>query len=872
MQLPTFALASTQFIRGANSLDDAGLPILKRLPMEQVFDGRFETDAHFLTYVVADESGPMWDVEHPRLNKPVLAALREQGMDILRHSFAIDWDTPAHKPWGQTISVPEFEERFLEAASRFPLMADFTVAYYTSKGWRAVYVLDKPIPVDESEPYLRWFIYSMASAGFKCDELVDWTRLLRAPRVLRTNKETQETYETENDKYFALEWSETCRLQTEKLNKSSRSDKVTVYAEIRHFNEPMPDIEEAKSLIETAGNGQMQPTQWTREAKKRLRNRECYPCLFEHKPLARSGARDTTIHQYVGQAVSMLHGMPGTTPDHIFGLFLDPISQLEQDQDWLGILWSAIGRLWVKEEAKEQAKREEELKQEQEREEKKDRLLLGMRAWCGHPALHGDDEEARLWATGRLVVSHANNYYLIDHDGKYRPQAYLAHQLIPAIRRNISDLIDTVRISENGNSSDVSLNAILNSHSTAVASVIYKPCIDSPFIENVDTPYARLVLPAYSRNEKLIPTYDEDVDAWMQELFGDHYEEACRWCAKALDFEGGPICALSLEAEQGSGKGMLVQGFAECLTVPCIATDKDLSDWGDNLIKSPFLNVNEGWNVGGRGKNPADRFREIVAGEIGLVNRKHLALVEVKNPMRVIFTANNLDVIRLLAKGDLTQTDRDALAIRLMHFELGDRASNWLRAKGGIGFTGRKGRRWIESVSGAKSDFILAKHLLWLYEQRDRWPNGKRFLVEGHGSQKLMFDMQTSTGSAPIVIETLLAMIDSKQRLEGIDVDFESGEVHVLTAAIVNYFRQQMSQYIRGENLTNSKVSKVLGGLCHDFGPKNTRLLPGKESLGRRRWFKLDLNKLAKVMELEGFRCSKMESLLISHRRKERHK
>jgi len=854
---PLFGVAAHARVLGASNLESAADP-LTICTFEEAFQRHWDTDAHFVTYSAVGEGFEYL----PRCNKPLLSKLRDCGADLVRHSFALDWDTPEHRPWGETITQDEFLDLFTTTAAQFHLLKDYACLYFTRSGARIVFILDEPVPVDESEAMLRWLIYRLRAFGFNCDELCDWTRLMRLPMVSRDGEGTEQAAS------FDMAVAPRARLSTRRLGKATQRDKATAYAEIKAFTTPKPDEETASSLIEFLDKGKMKPTDWAKGAKKRLSGRECFDCLFSNAPIAVDGARDSTLHRYLGQVISLLYYFEGTTPQHIHGLFLDAVNQFEQDPReplWSDLLWSGVGRLWAKEEAKAAAQAMEAKETEARAEETRFDILSGMRQWSDHDALYGDEGTAKIWAEGHYIVSSGVSYYLIDNEGHYRSQPYSSSQLIPAIRRHLPDLIPTMVPTLDGKGMRaVSLESIISRHVTVVSAVTVQSGISRGYIENMDKPMARLVIPGFSRNENLVPEFNKDVDEWLKQVFQDDVDQACRWIAYALAFEDGPICAMSLIAEQGTGKKMLVQGLAECLTMPSIATDRDItSQYQDGLLRSPFLVVNEGWSGGRDGKHAADTFREISSGDPIVVHRKYKDPVEVRNPVRIIFTANNLDVIKKLAhKRDLTQTDRDALAIRLMHFDaLKSPASAWLRMKGGRRFTGKEGSRWITPDAGGKSDYILAKHFLWLHKHRaDFWETDSRLLVEGHGSQDLMFEMQTQVGSATLVVETILQMLDYKVYQDGLAID--GNRVYVLTAGILHYWRERLAGKIRGENLTAQSITKVLGGLC--VGEcENAFVVPGKENekKGRKRWHEIDVDKLKRAADVHGFRCEKLDKI-----------
>lgn len=854
--LPLYGVAPYREVKGANDFYDTTAPALKVATFSEAFEERWNTDAHFVTYAPA---GVEPGTPYPRCNKASLSAIRSAGYDLIRHSFAVDWDTPGHLPWGEQTDPKEYEQKLIEVCEKFPLAAEFSCVYLTNNGMRMVYVLDRGIPVDDSESKLRWFLYKLRSHGLKCDELIDWSRLFRLPRVVRDGKGT------ESNPFFDIEISKDTRLPVDELGEASKSDRVSVYADIQEFDLPQPEEDDVIRLIEVPSNGRMKQTDWAKEAKRRLQGRECFDTLFNHVPLAEPGNRNNQIHQYVGQATSLLFQQEGTTPEHIYALFLGPVRQMEEDEDWLAILWSAVGRLWAKEEAKHRAKEMEKQDEEQQAEEKVGTVIEGMREWCDHPALFGDDSEAEEFSQRHLIATSGASFYLIDSDGYYRQQSYNPNTLISGIRTHIPELIKTFDMKADGSGvREVGFNSIVNRHATVVNDVVIQPGIKRGYIERIDSPEATLVIPGFRLNENLKPEYDEEVDEWLKVLFGSQYEDACRWIAFALAFDEGPICAMSVMGGQGVGKKLLTQGLSECLRVPMVATDADLvSNYQYGLLKTPFLVVNEGWSQRTGGKHAADKFREITSGDPIEINRRYKDPVYIKNPVRVVFTANNLDVIKMLCyRRDLSQADREALAIRLMHFDVGSEASIWLRRKGGMAYTGRQGRRWIAPDAGGKSDFIVAKHFLWLYKSRhDLWKPGQRLLVEGTGSQDLMFEMQTQVGSATLVVEAILRMIESPAIKRDMVVDSDSGRVWVLTNGILEFWRDTMGPRVRGENLTANAIASVLDGLCCDESAP-PREIPGHSEKGRRRWRELDLAKLYKAAHVHGFPSLKLAEVL----------
>jgi hypothetical protein len=242
-----------------------------------------------------------------------------------------------------------------------------------------------------------------------------------------------------------------------------------------------------------------------------------------------------------------------------------------------------------------------------------------------------------------------------------------------------------------------------------------------------------LQLPMYQRNEFLTPHKSEAVDGWLRAFFGSHYERAEKWIQYALAFEEGPICALSIKAPAGIGKKMLTEGLAECLVHPYLATGHDMCGKENGaLLKTPFLVVNEGL-PSIRDNAPADVFKELTAGDPIRVRELYKPAVSVINPVRIIFTANDHEILHELTKGkEVSPETRRAMGERLLHFDLDAEAETYLKRIGGRAFTERDGARWIRGDSGQSSDFIVARHFLHLYKERKPRNLQDRFCVMGN--------------------------------------------------------------------------------------------------------------------------------------------
>jgi hypothetical protein len=858
--LPRIGVMPTKLQKGMSNLDDRDVSLLDVQTFEETFTKNWQTDAQFVAYGTLDPAEQNTQGPWPRCTKPLLPKLRTQGVDLLLHSIVLDFDNPGHAAWTVAGLAGWLEKLF---AMDWETAQNFTLLYTTRNGARLVYVLDQPIPVDKAESKHQWLCQQFVSHGLPVDcGVSDWTRVFRLPYVIRDGKPT--INDTPPVEYIFLPEN---RLAAASLGEADPiKGKVNAYA-ADYVNsdlgeQPTPEDSRLLLEVESTVTGRLVYTDWQKTARTRLKGRECFPCIFEHQPLATQGSRDTMLLKYVGQAIGMLIRATETTPQHIYALFLDAVLQLDPDKDtpdWTARLWSMVTRIWHNEASQVAQEKAVEAVKEVETRTLAETIRKGAATWAKVPTdpVGGDD-----WVARHLIVSANSNFMVMSKDGLYESLQLSINQIIPRLRITGLDAIVTTREMKADGSGyrDVGANQIINAHATLVKDIEAKPQLAGGYIENLDTPDAVLVVPCFSRNEKLTPEYNPDVDAWLRQLFGEQYEIGCDWIRWALAFEEGPICALSLVGGQGIGKKLLAQGLAECLRTPRLADANDITgDCQYGLLESPFLVINEGWPLGHKHNHPADTFRALVSGDPIRVNRKYMAPVSLHNPVRVLLTGNNLELVRNLTAGrDLSPADREALAIRLLHIDAGDTASVWLRAKGGMKFTGARGSRWISGDGGEASDFVLARHFLWLHSQRGvPFPNGERFLIQGGNSEEIMWDMRTQTGSAPLVIETVIVILNQTKLPPGATI--EDGRLYVLVSEVLNFFRQKAGN---GEKLSANQITGTLKGLSVASRVVD-RVLTSRKEMGVKRWVELDTKVLLEVGRRDGWNCKRLEDLAM---------
>ena len=688
-------------VSGINNLGDKA-DSLTICTLDEAMKRKWPTEALFVPYRPLKHKGP-----YSRCNKPVLPQLREAGDDLVTDMLVFDYDLPDKKEWGRG-DFDEWRRRFADLAQG-PLewAARWRYVYATAHGSRIVYVLDKNISMEDSEGYHYWILKELQGKLTLCPGCSDWTHLFRLPYIVRDGKNT---------------WDQSyCRVLVRKdtvldlsLIDKEESRTAPIYAYVPKLDIPQPNMEEVDVLL--------QDTPQITSVKRRLKNKPVYPVLFDHVLLAEEN-RNSTITSFVGTVVSALCRVDGMSPEMIYALFLGPVLQLPESHktpDRTIMLWDVTLRMWAKEQAKIEAQRERVKREMARGEESLVEIKEEMKLWCDHPGLY--EHDALEWMKQHLIANSGKNFYVMQANGYYDSMSLSKDQLVARIKiLGMEGAVMLKKPNKTGHGmTAMTISEVLGKHSTPVSCIVTRPSIPGGRINNMDKATSTLEICSYRRNPDLVGEYNEEVDEWLRRLFGDQYDKGMRWIAWALAFEEGPICALSLAGARGSGKKMLVQGLSECLETPRLASADDLvTQWQYGLLASPFLVVNEGWPKAYGGMHAADKFRGVVGGDSFPINTKGRDPVQSKCAIRVLFTANNENVIMMLAAGrDLSPDDRNALSQRLFHVDYDELAAEYFISLGGLAYTGREGSRWIDRDSGGGSDFIVAKHLLSLYEKR----------------------------------------------------------------------------------------------------------------------------------------------------------
>lgn len=843
-------------ISGATDLSNiAALTPTTQDGVRAAMNDAHSTDAHFVCYGLA--SGAV----HPRINKTCAAHIVAAGDRVVLPFMAIDIDNPGHKRWDGIAGVIDLLDLLSAYGAHWWPASDWSFFYSTRAGARLVYTLKEPLSPDEWEQGARGLIAEFKRENFDVDPACrDWTRLFRLPDVMRDGvQQGDEPWAVvidQADNRLDLATRDPDAGDFDRLFPRQQDDQVL---DIRPTSD-QPSPEDAHALMIRMVNGKQAMTEWHKEAKRALKGEPYYPALFESAPLAEEGDRDNTLHKTAGSVIGKLFGRFGTTLNHIYALLLCASEGFETDAgtpDWYAATWHKASSIWAKEEAKARAHDALTAATEETNLDTIGQMAAGMRLWCDHPDLTGDADLVADFVFRHLIVTIGREFYIMRPDGYYDTMPCNNMNLVPRIRAlHGNDGIIQLRVVGEKTARWVTTQEIVNGHGTLVSEV-QMACDDviGGKIDKIDTQLATFQLSQFSRNAALAPTYHKGVDTWLRLLFGTDYTAGAKWIAWSLAFEEGPICGLSICGPSGIGKSLLADGLKECLTVPQASDFSELTgDWQYRLAQTPFVFADEGFGIGYQSSHPGDVFRRTIGRASTHAKRKNLAPMVVQTDVRFLFTANNPQLVRKLTEGrSVTPEDRTALMMRILHFDVDAAAADWLAANGGRRFTDG----WVKGSGSSQSRFVVAKHFLWLYEQRVALGKDDRLLVEGNLSDNVMDELRLHAGQMDLIVQAIAQMVQAPSgTLRRQDTRITGDKLYVLPSDVHKTITQHMGLRISIAVVRDHLIDLVP---AQDFD-KHGKIRPTSVEGDRRRWYKVDTEFFVRTCDKLGFNIDNLRA------------
>lgn len=808
--------------------------------LSEAMELEWENDAHFVCYVAADASGDEAPLRVNKRKSTFVPELLADGGQLLVRVLAFDHDlhveghasapgrAPAKRPWSGD-DLEEFVRGLGEG------VAPYTPTYwYTTKhGSRFVFVLSEAVGPEVAEALSAGVIRDFLEAGIELDpSCKDWTREFRLPKTVRDDGGA---WYRESEHFMLVPFGELLdphSVTPGELKKAGTYSNLSM-----EFGEKPDEAECHAILYEKSDKGNEVMTSWHKRAKRQLGGSDAFPVCFDDVKIDSTfiakkgyGGRNEGLTKIAGSMCGLLIAFDDTTEEHIYALLRGALEQLSADcpenEDWTEIGWDIICRMWEGEMSQLAAQRAISREAEVRAEGEKADIVATMREAAKEP-VPDDDVEAREWLEQRMLASDGERHRIMRPDGTYTVKGFPSSILVAAIRDlGVDHLIRTHDIV--GNVLKVrSVNDILTDHAIPVSRTLATACETTSYIQG--PPGDReLVMPIHQLDDTLEPRFDHEIDEWLQAFFGDRYADGIDWLTNCLKVQR-PICAINLYGASGAGKGMFVQGVAECFRVKTANDGRVLGRFNIGLADTPLVNFDEGLPGTMPGCASVDQtFRVLTAGGTLPLEGKNKDIIHGTVYPRVIFTSNDLDIIQgIIGNRDLNDDDVAALESRLLTIRIPQAASNLLMSRGQYAYT----RQWI----GHNSEHRLARHILALNVAQEDVKGTGRFLVEGDRGSKLMEGMRLRTEASQLVIRLLVELIESNTTGQRSWCLKHEGRVWTTPSAMVEYAEKKA---LSGVRLSAKAAGRVLRQIGEQKGGWHSPF----KGAPRSKWFEVDLS------------------------------
>lgn len=665
-----------------------------RPPDSDVWTRKWETDAHCVAYYVPGET------RMPRLNKSAYKAVLDQGGSVCMGWAIVDLDNPGHAEW-----TPELVEETFKTLRTLPEF-DHAGWYFTKHGMRLVWPLETPIPIRVAEDWSSMFHEHLKSHGLDPDQLLDWTRMFRMPKVQRhLDDGTVEEQDLNMDfsRMEPLKWT-----PPREPAQGYFSSKVR-----RHQVGEMPDPEKLSK---------------PRKADyDRLKSRDFYARLVDGVALADSGRRNQMMVKVIGIIVRAYDTVDPYVPFRL--MYRSIQAQVDSGSKWgLEDLWDRCCHFCSlhagEREAVAAVKKALGQTDADKQERKKTRIEQASE-------VIGVPEAAVKF---HLVLNKGNDYFVFNERYMAYDDACGRVELIRGLRRNCTSLCPETTGPRGGN---LSAEEILARYSTPLRDVhavmgqrdnIYDPT-GHVMREGVAYPVAGLE-----------PEYNEKIHKWLTLLGGDRSDKFLDWLGTLLDLQR-PTCAMYLHGPPSIGKGMLAEGLGLIWGQAPTPYETLTKDFNQPLAKCPLVVADESIPAGLYDVNASSVFRRLVGSSEFQLKRKFRDEARLMGCPRLLITSNNADALRV--RENLTKRDLEAIMLRVGYIICDEAPGDYLESIGGRAET----EKWVKGRG-------LARHVLWLNETRQVKP-GSRYLVEGWESD-FSQDLVTYSGFNG---QTLVALV-----------------------------------------------------------------------------------------------------------------
>lgn len=676
---PLFEHRTTAAWHGGDIADDM---LHDALPLEQLLQERYETDAHSACYVLTDENGDSMP-GIPRLGVGCLSEVRQNGGNVWMRAVAVDLDTDPHVPWESM----ELAEEALELLTQLLPQA---AACITQRGLRLIFKFQRLV---EPEDFFKVAVCAAReveaalrriAAKFPLtvdDSCGQWSRMFRLPNVVRSRHEKPGTEDT--SEYSSLRipspwvpWfpgSDALRQTTRDLDQKMAHYKATA--------KPTVSGDGGSARVLALRASLVGPRYLSRPIKDVLAGR----------PFYKAGERNNATFRVVAAfyEFSTARGQIPTA-EETFALF-EPSATAGDNHDAAAETWSIIQRAAHRAVA-----------------------VLEIEKAAVEAAVAAAADSARVPA---VVYTNKTRWIWNALAREYGSPISNDQTLMAEITRHHP----IVALSDRGKMRP--MHAILRSDGVMVQGVTYRLGRTGSQLITMPSGALRLEV-GVAPMVPVTPRFHQDCADYLDAVVGSSEDgkRLIEWIATCGDLDRAtPV--LLLRGRPSAGKSLIAASLAQLFGGKC-EFSRVMGRFNGPLLETALIHLDEGVDSDGPNSHVSNQFRSVSANEEVDVERKGVDPVSVRGNYRIVVTSNNPQPIPVANAVNLDGFE--AIAIRVLPLYLGDAPRDYLASIGG-----RKGTAdWVsQDVGGHQVPGRLAEHFAHIQETVKVMDTGGRFLV-----------------------------------------------------------------------------------------------------------------------------------------------
>lgn len=258
-----------------------------------------------------------------------------------------------------------------------------------------------------------------------------------------------------------------------------------------------------------------------------------------------------------------------------------------------------------------------------------------------------------------------------------------------------------------------SLKDLIETNGTRLLAVRYDNRITSHRIERNGT-----ILTFPCIHNPIRPAFNEDVNGYLECLFGDSFDKARDWLSIFPD-TSQLLCALILTGPGGIGKSLLMDGLAKIWSHKPVKFADALQRFNFDMTQTPYIISDEGLPDN---REVTRRLREFTGRYEFQCEKKFGAIYESVGARRIVIASNSKQALKFYLE-DLEKNDLDAIQERIWVCDGQLTAKHYLQILA---------KQHTKEIFTAFAQHKIAQHVLWLNENHTFTPDpSQRFAVEG---------------------------------------------------------------------------------------------------------------------------------------------